>query len=134
MPTADDLTALMRKWPLNSITLVATTHSKLKKAVDGTSTQVATCMINKWRAKINGNEVYNVRNPPRMEGRRKRDWRKRVAVSTTLESFCNWAPKNQEEESVLGSSLRTNYHSSPHVFDHYIYLRSCPVVETLTKA
>ena len=51
---------------MNSITLVAATHNKLKKAVDGTSTQIVTCMINKWRAKINGKEVYNVRNPPGM--------------------------------------------------------------------
>ena len=51
---------------MNSITLVAVTHNKLKKAADGTSTQVATCMINKWRAKINGNEVYIKRDPPRM--------------------------------------------------------------------
>ena len=49
---------------MNSITLVAATHSKLKKVVDRTNTQVATCMINKWRAKINGNEVYNVRDFP----------------------------------------------------------------------
>ena len=63
MPTANDLAALMRKWLLNSITLVTATHRKLEKAADGTSTQVATCMINKWRAKINGNEVYNIRNP-----------------------------------------------------------------------
>ena len=48
---------------MNSITLVVATHRKLEKAVDGTSTQVASCMINKWRAKINGNEVYNVGNP-----------------------------------------------------------------------
>ena len=55
---------------MNSITLVATTHSKLKKAVDGTNTQVATCMINKWRAKINGKEIYNVRGPPGMGGKK----------------------------------------------------------------
>ena len=73
---------------MNSITLVAATHSKLKKAADGTSTQVATCMINKWMAKINGNEVYNIRGPPGMEDQ-KIDGRKTVAVSTTLESFCN---------------------------------------------
>ena len=133
MPTSDNLAALMRKWPLNSITLVTATHSKLKKAVDGTSTQVATYMINKWRAKINGKEVYNVRDPPGM-GDRKIDCRKTVAVFTTLKSFCNQSPKNQEGESVLGSSPRINYHSSPHVFDHSIYLRSCPVVATLTKA
>ena len=47
---------------MNSITLVAATHNKLKKAADGTSTQIVTCMINKWRAKINGKEVYNVRD------------------------------------------------------------------------
>ena len=53
MPIADDLATLMRKGLLNSITLVTATHRKLEKAADGTSTQVATCMINKLRAKIN---------------------------------------------------------------------------------
>ena len=133
MPIADDLAELMRKWPLNSITLVAATHSKLKKAVDGTSTQVATCMIKKLRPKINGKEVYNIRDLPGM-GDRKINWRKTIAVFTTLESFCNWAPKNQEEKSVLGSSPRINFHSSPHVFDYSIYLWTCPVVAILTKA
>ena len=71
MPTADDLAALMRKLPLNSITLVTATHNKLKKTANRTSTQVATCMINKWIAKINGKEVYNVRNPPGMEDKKK---------------------------------------------------------------
>ena len=55
---------------MNSITLVASTHRKLEKVAGGTSTQVATCMINKWRAKINGKEVYNVRNPPGMGDRK----------------------------------------------------------------
>ena len=57
---------------MNSITLVAATHSKLKKAADGTNTQIATCMINKSMAKINGKEVYNIRGPPRMGDRKKR--------------------------------------------------------------
>ena len=56
---------------MNSITLVAVTHSKLKKAADGTNTQVATCMINKWREKIRGEEVYNVRSPPGIGGGKK---------------------------------------------------------------
>ena len=47
---------------MNSIALIAATHNKLKKAADETNTQVATCIINKWRAKINGKEVYNVRD------------------------------------------------------------------------
>ena len=55
---------------MNSITLVVATHSKLKKVADGTSTKVATCMINKWRVKINGKEVYNERDPPRMGDRK----------------------------------------------------------------
>ena len=105
----------MRKWPLNSITLVAAIHRKLEKAANGTSTQVATCMINKWRAKINGNEVYNVRNPPGM-GDQKIDKENTVAVCIMLESFCNQALENQEEEPVLGSSPRIKFHTSPHVF------------------
>ena len=105
----------MRKWPLNSITLVAAIHRKLENAANGTSTQVATCMINKWRAKINGNEVYNVRNPPGM-GDQKIDKENTVAVCIMLESFCNQALKNQEEEPVLGSSPRIKFHTSPHVF------------------
>ena len=44
--------------------MVAAAHRKLGKAADGTSTRVTTYVINKWRAKINENEVYNVRNPP----------------------------------------------------------------------
>ena len=52
--------------------LFATTHSKLKKATDGTDTQVATCMNNKWMVKINGKKVYNIRGLPRMkEGERR---------------------------------------------------------------
>ena len=53
--------------------MVAATHSKLKKVADETSTQVATCMINKWRAKINGKEVYNVRDLPGIVEEKKRE-------------------------------------------------------------
>ena len=48
---------------MNSTVLVAATHKRLGKAVDGTITQVATYMINKWKAKINEKGIYNVRNP-----------------------------------------------------------------------
>ena len=82
---------------MNSIILVAATHRKLEKAADVTSTQVATCMINKWRAKINGKEVYNVRNPPGI-GNRKIERGKTVVVCIILESFCNQALENLEEE------------------------------------
>ena len=52
--------------------LVATTYREFGKVADGTSTRVVTCMINKWRAKIDWEEVYNVRDPPRMEDHKKR--------------------------------------------------------------
>ena len=38
--------------------MFAVTHSKLRKALDGTGTQVATCMINRWTVKMNGVEGY----------------------------------------------------------------------------
>ena len=68
--------------------MFAATHSKVKKAVDGTGTQVATYMINKWIAKINGKKIYNIRGPPRTRGRKKRR-RKTVEVLTTYKSFDN---------------------------------------------
>ena len=69
--------------------MFAATHNKLRRAADGTGTLVATCMINKWTAKINRKEIYNGKCPPRVrEAERKRKKkRKTVAVPTTLESF-----------------------------------------------
>ena len=72
---------------MNSITLFAATHSKVKKAADRTSTQVATCMINKWMAKINGKKIYNIRGPLRIGLKKRR--RKTVEVLTTHKSFGN---------------------------------------------
>jgi len=57
---------------LNSVVLVAATHKKLGKVFDGTSTQVVACMIIKWRAKINGERLYNVRDPPGKGGEESR--------------------------------------------------------------
>ena len=79
-------------------------------------------MINKWMAKINGKEVYNIRGPPGMGDGKKIDSGKTIAILTTLESSYNKTPTNQEEESVLGSSSRINFRTSPHVFDYSIYL------------
>ena len=73
MPTVDDLTALMRKGPLNSITLVAATHRKLEKI----------------------------------------ERKKTVVVCIILESFCNKALENLEEEPLLGSNPRIKFHTSP---------------------
>ena len=84
------LAALMRKRPLNSAALVAATHRGFGKVADGTSTQVMTCTINKWRVKIDWKEVYNVRDPPRMGDRGKRVGRekeeKTIAVCMVLKT------------------------------------------------
>ena len=34
---------------------------------------MATCMINKWMTKINGEEIYNTRGPLRIEGEKRRE-------------------------------------------------------------
>ena len=36
-----------------------------------------TCMVNRWMAKIDGKEVYNVRDPPRMGIEKKREKERR---------------------------------------------------------
>jgi len=46
------LAAFMWRRPLNSAVLVAATHKEFGKVSDGTSTQVVSWTINKWRAKI----------------------------------------------------------------------------------
>ena len=53
--------------------MFAATHSKLRKAADGIGTPIATCMINKWMAKINEKEIYNEKYPSKgREAERKR--------------------------------------------------------------
>ena len=47
------LTALMGKGPLNSVASIAATNKRWEKAADGTSTQVVTCLINRWKVRIN---------------------------------------------------------------------------------
>ena len=70
--------------------MVAATHRGFGKVADGTSTQVVTCMINRWRVKIDWKEVYNVRDPPRMGDRGKRVEREKkeevVAVCMILKT------------------------------------------------
>ena len=69
MPAASSLAALMREWPLNSAMLTTTTHSKLKEALDGTDTQVATCAIDRWTTKMKRTEGYITREISRRRGR-----------------------------------------------------------------
>ena len=68
MPAADSLAALMKEWPLNSVTLSTATHSKLREALDGIDTQVVTCTSNRWMARMKGAEEYITRDVSRRKG------------------------------------------------------------------
>jgi len=61
--TANFLAAFMWRRPLNSAALAIPTHKGPKRVSDTTSTQVVAWIINKWRVKIIGREIYNVRDP-----------------------------------------------------------------------
>ena len=49
--------------------LTTTTHSKLREALDETDTQVATCAIDRWTAKMKRIEEYITREISRRKGR-----------------------------------------------------------------
>ena len=126
----------MKKWPLNSITLFATTHSKLRKAADGTGTQVVTCMINKWTTKINEKEIYNGKCPPRVKEEKKKRKKKEdgcnshhpwklLLLSTKEPRRRRISPWKKPEDKLLPFL---------HEFDHSISLQSCPAVVAFTKA
>ena len=57
------LASFMWRRPLNSVTLVTTTHRKLERVSNGTGTQVKAQMINKCRIKMFQWKLYNVRDP-----------------------------------------------------------------------
>ena len=105
MPVVGSLVALMKEWPLNSVTLSAVTHSKLRKALDGIRTQVVTCMINRWTVKMNGVERYITTEVSRGVGG--------IAALRTLESSDREAPENREEEEfIFGHNPRISIYPS----------------------
>ena len=65
------LAVFMWRRPLNSAALAITIHRKPKKMSDGTYTQVRAQTINKCRIKMIPRELYNVRDPPYPEDRRR---------------------------------------------------------------
>ena len=71
-PAANFLAASMWRRPLNSDILTSTIHRKLERVSDGTNTQVVVQIINKCRIKIVQKELYNVRDPPWIEDRKRR--------------------------------------------------------------
>ena len=46
---------------LNRVTSIVATNRKQGRTADGTSTDVGTCLINKWRAKIHQERLYKVK-------------------------------------------------------------------------
>ena len=55
---------------LNSVVLSTTTHRKPNRVSDGTNSQVVAQMIDKGKIKIVQKELYNVKDPPWIEGRK----------------------------------------------------------------
>ena len=108
----------MKKWPLNSAMMSTTTHSKLREALDGIDTQVATCAIDRWTAKMKRTEGYITREISRE--------REEGNLEDTRE-FYWWSIRRGQEEIILGRGPRTGADPVPQ--------RSCPTVdEVLTKA
>ena len=62
--TATFLAAFMWRRLLNSAALATTTHRRPKRVFDGTSTQVATQIIDKCRMKRVQEGLYNRKDPP----------------------------------------------------------------------
>ena len=129
MPAAGSLAALMKEWPLNSVTLSTTTHSKLREALDGTDTQVVTCMINRWTAKMMGAEGYITREISRRGG---------IAVQKTLESSSRVVSKEEKKNSSSDDARGQTftpplplwwYCSLMILLDHWRSPRKSPVLE-----
>ena len=72
-PAANFLAAFMCIKPLNIVVQATATHKKSEMVSDGTNTQVVVQMINKCRIKIVQKELYNVRDPPWIRDRKKRE-------------------------------------------------------------
>ena len=72
--------------------LPTATHSKWREALDGTDTQVTTCAIDRWTAKMKGAEEYITKEISRMRG---------TAIRKTPESSIGGV---SEEETKNSSS------------------------------
>ena len=69
-PAANFLATFMLRRPLNSAALAITTHRKLERVFDETSTQIVAQMINKYKIKIVQKGLYNVRDFPWIRDRK----------------------------------------------------------------
>ena len=106
--------------------LSTATHSKLREALDGTDTQVATCAIDRWTAKMKGAEEYITREISRIGRRQFRRHQKALLVEI----------RGGEEELILGRGPRTDFDPPPnYAVDDPVPQRSCPTIDkVLAKA
>ena len=79
--------------------LSAATHSKLREAWDETDTQVATCIIDRWTAKMKGVKEYITREISGRKGR----------LGGTQESSKWCSIGIGKEKLILGRSPRTDF-------------------------
>ena len=70
--------------------LSAATHSKLREAWDETDTQVATCIIDRWTAKMKGVKEYITKEISRMRG---------TAIQKTPESSIGGVSEEEKKNS-----------------------------------
>ena len=72
----------------------------LEKVANGMSTRVRACMINRWRAKIDWKDIYNMRDPLRMGDRKSRGREKKGEYGNNFYDLGNLrdlALKKEEE-------------------------------------
>ena len=67
-------------------------HSKWREALDGTDTQVATCTIDRWTAKMKGAEEYITREMSRIGG---------TTIQKTPESSIGGVSEEEKKNSSL---------------------------------
>ena len=107
--------------------LTTITHSKLRESLDGTDTQVATCAIDRWTAKMKRTEGYITREISRRRGGQ---------FGRHQEVLLVEYQKRGRKKIILDRGPRMSFDLSPnHAVDDPVPQRSCPTVESiLTKA
>ena len=72
--------------------LFTATHNKLRKALDRTDTQVATCAIDRWTAKMKGAEKYITREISQIGG---------TTIQRTPKSSIDGVSEDEKKNSSL---------------------------------
>ena len=116
MLAAGSLAALMKEWPLNSVILFAVTHSKLRKSLDGTGTQVVTCMINRWTVKMNGVEGYMMIEVSQRRGPAKRSQFWGFLKALTVKHWRLKKKKNSSSDTTRGQAFTPSLRLWPSCF------------------